>query len=332
MPITFMLKPEGFEFWRLATASQEAALQAFCTDNKLRYEHFSVPSGFIMGTVNRAGNLYGKPYKPFKTANGSKNVFTYSVGQRVDTTNVFIEDMGETMLACPFDARYVDPCSYEARRIPAALRLPASRPPSHASAATARHPKSFGCAGSAPQGGVPCAHSQSPAANRFAVDMFDLHRFLQRTPNDFKEAVKEIQAGKKKNHWIYYYVPTPPYIKNGQESGSRENRRMALRDYPDAQDGLLAAKAFVENETLKKRLLDMYTAIHEQLCTGNSAENLLGSDKHKLLDSVLFFHEALNGIEKHQDVVRLCAGIVHIIMQSPGAAKFMLAMERRNQH
>ena len=346
MPITFMLKPRHVEYWALADDNQQAALQEFCKQNHLQYNDFTVPGGEISGVLNRPGQLRNKPYDSFTNADKSCNVYTYA--QHVDRTSVFIKYQGMDVLACPFDARYVHPSSYAQCKIPSALRIAGLCPPSLAGAAKGRHSRSSGGAGSDRQSGGTRAHGESLGATRYAVfdiasrregarsddkDPFHLQRFLNLPEKDFERAVSEIKSGKKEGHWIYYYVPTPPYVQNGKERGTDKNQYWALRDSAGALDGVQAARAFVDNEILCQRLVEMYRVIHAQLYTGQSAKNLLEHDRHKLLSSVLLFHQALENSdsEKHRQVSRLCAGILHAMLQGEDAPSLMMALEKETR-
>ena len=47
------------------------------------------------------------------------------------------------------------------------------------------------------------------------MEPFDLTRFEEAHRRDFATALAEIQAGKKRTHWIWYIFPQlPPFWKN----------------------------------------------------------------------------------------------------------------------
>lgn len=97
----------------------------------------------------------------------------------------------------------------------------------------------------------------------------------------FESALREIRAGRKSGHWIWYVLP--------QLSGlgvSEMSRSFALRDADDAAD-------YVRDPVLGPRLLAIVSAIDEQLAThpGLSVATLMGSeiDARKLVSSLTLF-------------------------------------------
>lgn len=55
-------------------------------------------------------------------------------------------------------------------------------------------------------------------------DPYNLNRFIDGHKRSFSIAVEEMESGTKLSHWIWFVVPTPPYIVNGVERGSSANQ------------------------------------------------------------------------------------------------------------
>lgn len=109
--------------------------------------------------------------------------------------------------------------------------------------------------------------------------MYDLSRFLKAQERDFETALSEIKAGHKRSHWIWYIFPQ---VKGLGFSSTSEYYGI---------DGLSEAKAYMENEILRRRL----TTISEALLSLDSsdADEVMGyPDDLKLRSSMTLFAEA----------------------------------------
>lgn len=112
---------------------------------------------------------------------------------------------------------------------------------------------------------------------------FDLDRFRQAQARDFEQALGELQAGRKRSHWIWYVFP--------QLAG--------LGSSPTAQtygiQGVEEASAYLADPTLRGRLLAAATAARAQLDREPppSLRTLMGSeiDALKLVSSMTLFRE-----------------------------------------
>jgi uncharacterized protein (DUF1810 family) len=114
---------------------------------------------------------------------------------------------------------------------------------------------------------------------------FDLTRF--RTAQDqpgsgFESALREMQAGSKQGHWIWYVFP--------QLSGL--GRSSVSRAY--GIDGLAEAEAYLRDSELRSRLMAVTAAARDHLSNGASVETLMGSstDALKLVSSLTLFGHA----------------------------------------
>lgn len=94
---------------------------------------------------------------------------------------------------------------------------------------------------------------------------YDLERFLQAQDSgwcSYNDALKEIQAGKKQSHWIWYVFPQ---IKGLGHSYNSEFYGISGKD---------EAKAYLEHSVLGQRLREITKALLE--CGNPSADDILG--------------------------------------------------------
>merc|ERR1712185_837275 len=103
-----------------------------------------------------------------------------------------------------------------------------------------------------------------------AADPYNLRRFCTATLKEFDAALGEIKAGEKVGHWIWYFFPVAPFVVDGKEKGSEQNKKWCLRDKaPNQLSGDDAARAYLrfasDGVDLREKYLEMMTAITEQL-------------------------------------------------------------------
>mmetsp|Transcript_65690 Transcript_65690/g.108999 ORF Transcript_65690/g.108999 Transcript_65690/m.108999 type:complete len:406 (-) Transcript_65690:86-1303(-) len=114
-----------------------------------------------------------------------------------------------------------------------------------------------------------------------------LRRFTQAQKTAFSRALQEIRNGRKSTCWMWFIIPTPPYVVNGVERGSSQNRKYALRSDDEAR-AYLAYEA--DGINLRSNYLEIMCAVREQLLTGKKAVSLMGSlDEPKLRSSASLF-------------------------------------------
>lgn len=111
----------------------------------------------------------------------------------------------------------------------------------------------------------------------------DLERFVdaQNDGGQYDEALAEINAGRKRGHWIWYIFP--------QIAGlgmSNMSRTYAIRDREEAN-------AYLRDDVLLARLAEIASAAAQQLRNGVRLETLMGSsiDAAKLVSSMTLFSE-----------------------------------------
>ena len=113
----------------------------------------------------------------------------------------------------------------------------------------------------------------------------ELDRFREaqdRPGSGFDAALREIQAGAKQGHWIWYVFPQLSGL--GMSSVSRTY----------GIHGLAEAEDYLRDATLRSRLLAIATAVAAHLSQGVSLETLMGSstDALKLVSSLTLFAHA----------------------------------------
>ena len=146
-------------------------------------------------------------------------------------------------------------------------------------------------------------------------DPYRLKRFVSCQKSDFPRALREIKNGRKCSCWMWYVIPTAPWVVNGREKGSYTNRQYALRDPDNRKSGDKATKAYLElPETdgvcLRQNYLNITLAIADQLENGNDSKSLMGFlDAPKLESSVKLF-ERIAGDIGDLEVKAACSRVV----------------------
>ena len=109
-------------------------------------------------------------------------------------------------------------------------------------------------------------------------DRYDLKRFLDAQERDYKRALKEIRNGHKQSHWIWYIFPQMKGL--GYSHNSNYYGVSCIEE----------ARAYLENETLGKRLYEICDAL---LCldTDDPYEVMGDIDARKLCSSMTLFNE-----------------------------------------
>jgi uncharacterized protein (DUF1810 family) len=115
----------------------------------------------------------------------------------------------------------------------------------------------------------------------------DLTRFVDaQSGGEYETALAEMKAGRKHSHWIWYVFP--------QISGlgiSHMSQLYAIRDRDEAV-------AYLRHPVLFARLLEITTAVAEQVRTGAAIERLMGSsiDATKLVSSLTLFSDVARSL------------------------------------
>ncbi|MEE3393483.1 MAG: DUF1810 domain-containing protein [Lachnospiraceae bacterium] len=120
--------------------------------------------------------------------------------------------------------------------------------------------------------------------------MDGLDRFIKAQEHDYDTALAEIKTGHKRSHWIWYIFPQ---IKGLGFSPTSEYYGI---------DGLVEAKEYMQNDTLKNRLIEISEALLG--LDSSDASDVMGyPDNLKLRSSMTLFAEAAPEIEVFQKVL-----------------------------
>eukprot|EP00928_Gymnodinium_smaydae_P082266 TRINITY_DN65648_c0_g1_i1.p1 TRINITY_DN65648_c0_g1~~TRINITY_DN65648_c0_g1_i1.p1 ORF type:complete len:196 (+),score=47.87 TRINITY_DN65648_c0_g1_i1:84-590(+) len=147
----------------------------------------------------------------------------------------------------------------------------------------------------------------SPASD--LDDPHELRRFTERQAENgnFQQALREVRAGRKRTHWMWFVVPTPPFLVDGEERGSPANRRYAIRSDEEGA-AFLAFRS--DGVDLRQNYLQIMNAIRQQLEDGKTALQLLGdADVEKLRSSAGFFQEIAEE-EGDDEVAEVCEAVL----------------------
>ena len=105
--------------------------------------------------------------------------------------------------------------------------------------------------------------------------MSQLAKFLEVQKNYYEAALKEIKQGKKESDWMPYIYP--------QIEGLSSNSQNNISDIKGIEEG----KSYLENETLKERLINVTQALLE--LQDVNIKDVMGDDDMKLKSSITLF-------------------------------------------
>ena len=105
--------------------------------------------------------------------------------------------------------------------------------------------------------------------------MSQLAKFLEVQKNYYEAALKEIKQGKKESDWMTYIYP--------QIEGLSSNSQNNISDIKGIEEG----KSYLENETLKERLINVTQALLE--LQDVNIKDVMGDDDMKLKSSITLF-------------------------------------------
>jgi uncharacterized protein (DUF1810 family) len=107
-------------------------------------------------------------------------------------------------------------------------------------------------------------------------DRYDLARFVEAQDRDYQHALSEIQAGRKRSHWMWYVFPQFEGL-----GGSPTSRHYAIKSVDEA-------RAYLAHAVLGPRLVECADALLQT--EGRSAYDIFGSpDDLKLRSSATLF-------------------------------------------
>ena len=119
---------------------------------------------------------------------------------------------------------------------------------------------------------------------------FNLERFKKAQEKDYSRALEEIRNGYKESHWMWYIFPQL------KELGYSE-----ISEFYGI-DGRTEAKAYIEDEILRARLVEISEALL-RLKSSNATEVMGYPDDLKLKSCMTLFSEAAPEIESFTKVL-----------------------------
>jgi uncharacterized protein (DUF1810 family) len=138
------------------------------------------------------------------------------------------------------------------------------------------------------------------------VPVADVSRFVEPQRADFDRALGEIEAGRKRSHWIWYVFPQIVGLGSSP---------MAVRYGITSVD---EARAFLDDPLLGANYRRIVAAVGEQLRGGVTLDRLFGSpDDAKVVSSLTLF----DGVADDDEPLRATIGeILELAGRSPCAA------------
>lgn len=113
------------------------------------------------------------------------------------------------------------------------------------------------------------------------LDPFNLNRFLGAQESYYADALKEIKQGYKQSHWIWFIFPQ---MRGLGRSPMAENYGIT---------SIEEARAYLENPTLKQRLIEISTALLKHKGKSTAYEILGTIDAIKVRSSMTLFDHIL---------------------------------------
>jgi len=163
---------------------------------------------------------------------------------------------------------------------------------------------------------IPVFHQTGIGINskKAAGDPFNLNRYASKQRRCFDQALTEINRGRKTSCWMWYVIPTPPFVVKGVEMGSTTNKYYSIPSDEEAHAFLRYAADGVD---LRHNYCLIMQAVFAQLCNGVQASVLMGStDAPKLFSSAKYFEELTrNDIDKQVNAV--CLSVLRFATDVP---------------
>ena len=102
-----------------------------------------------------------------------------------------------------------------------------------------------------------------------------MEQYIKMQKYDYNDALREIKNGKKTGHWIWYIFPQIKGLGT-----SYINQQYSIEDIEEA-------KEYLEDETLKSRLIEISQALLD--LENTDAKSVMGPDDVKLKSSMTLF-------------------------------------------
>ena len=139
----------------------------------------------------------------------------------------------------------------------------------------------------------------------------------------FDAALREIEAGAKAGHWIWYVFPQLRGL-----GSSAMSQAYALADAAEAAD-------YLRDRELRARLLTITGAVAAQLAAGRALRSLMGSeiDARKLVSSLTLFEHVAAALDRDEGLddsaaLARCAADVLDAAALNGFARCAFTLER----
>ena len=149
-------------------------------------------------------------------------------------------------------------------------------------------------------------------------------RFIKQSRLHFREALTEIQAGRKASCWSWYFFPVAPWVVNGVERGSFMNQEYCLRDLPpNTKVGYDACRAYLRYPTtngvnLRQNYIDIIKAVGDQLERGVKPVSLVGFlDEPKLRSSLRLFEKVSRENNFDPEVQAVASRAMKLMKEEP---------------
>ena len=124
---------------------------------------------------------------------------------------------------------------------------------------------------------------------------YDLNRFIVAQERDYATALKEIQEGFKRTHWMWYIFP--------QIAGLGHSPMAKKYEIVDLGE----AKAYMENPYLRDNLIGICKAL--LACGNDDIEDIMGfPDNLKLCSSMTLFEVVAPEVEEFKKVLEVFFG------------------------
>mmetsp|Transcript_3265 Transcript_3265/g.6152 ORF Transcript_3265/g.6152 Transcript_3265/m.6152 type:complete len:177 (-) Transcript_3265:1973-2503(-) len=169
----------------------------------------------------------------------------------------------------------------------------------------------------------------SPSIFKEMNDPHNLHeRFVRNQKALFQSALVEIRQGEKRGCWLWFVLPTAPYVINGVERGSSMNRHFALRG-DDCVRAYLQFQDKTLGVNLRTNYMEIVRAIAMQLRGGNTLSHIFGPmDDVKVISSLKLF-ERIALEMKDRELANLCRGVLEMSVSSRSSGfRFMKSFKR----
>ena len=113
------------------------------------------------------------------------------------------------------------------------------------------------------------------------LDPFNLNRFLEAQERDYADALREIKQGYKQSHWIWFIFPQLRGL--GHSSMAEYYGIISIEE----------ARAYLENPTLKNRLVEISTELLQHKGKSTAYEILGTIDAIKVRSSMTLFDQVM---------------------------------------